>query len=160
MRIFARGLAVAVVSSLALSASGFLFPSPAHAATYYWDSNGTTAGAGATPNGTWGTSSYWNTSSAGGSGTFVTTSGSGDSLYFVAGPSASSGENPYTVTVTGTQAANSLTFQSSGAPTLSGTGIINLWGGGITVPQYSYGTTSQGSATISTTINLQAPQTW
>ena len=40
----------------------------------YWDANGTSAGAGATPTGTWGTSSYWNSDPTGGtSGSFVTT---------------------------------------------------------------------------------------
>src|SRR5208337_2857362 len=106
-------------------------PASARAATLYWDTNGGTAGAGDTPNGTWGTSSFWNNNSTGGSGTFVTTCGSADALYFVASPGTSSGENPYTVTVSGNQSASGLVFQSSGAPTLSGTGTINLWGGGI-----------------------------
>src|SRR5438128_1215488 len=40
-------------------------------AQLYWDSNGTTAGAGATPTGTWGTSTFWSTAS---DGTATTTS--------------------------------------------------------------------------------------
>ena len=100
---------------------------------YYWDTNGTAAGAGDTPNGVWGTSNFWNTDSTGGAnGTFATTTGSADFLYFVAASSGTSGENAYTVTVSGTQNADLLYFWSSGAPTLSGTGTINLWSGGIT----------------------------
>ena len=83
-----------------------------------------------------------------------------DDLYFVAGPGTSSGENPYTVSVSGNQYAHSLNFQSSGAPTFSGTGTINLGGGGINVPQYGYGTTAQGAVEILPQIVLQAPQTW
>ena len=134
----------------------------AHAQTsYYWDSNGTAAGTGDTPNGTWGTSNYWNSDPTGGTaGTFITTTGSADNLYFVVGPAANSGENAFTVTVSGAQYANSLTFQSSGAPTLAGTDPINLWGGGINVSQYAYGTTPQGAVTISAPIALQAAQTW
>jgi hypothetical protein len=37
----------------------------AHSANLYWDSNGSTAGAGATPTGTWGTNSFWNTTNNG-----------------------------------------------------------------------------------------------
>ena len=129
---------------------GFIFitgtlAADVRAASWYWDANGgTTAGAGDTPNGTWGTSSFWNSNSTGGSGTFTTTCGSSDTLCFVASAGTSSGENPYTVTVSGNQNASGLNFQSSGAPTLSGTGTINLWGSGITVPQYAFGTTRKG----------------
>ena len=133
----------------------------AHAQTsYYWDSNGTAAGAGATSTGTWGTGADWSTSSAGTTTTTLHTTTSADNLYFVAGPSSTSGTNVFTVTVSGTQSANSLNFQSSGAPTLSGTGTINLWSGGINVSQYAYGTTPQGAVTISAPIALHAAQAW
>ena len=132
----------------------------ANATTYYWDANGTTAGAGATPAGTWGASADWSTSSAGTVTTSLSVTTSADSLFFVANPSSTSGTNAFTVTVSGTQNVSSLTFQSSGAPTLSGTGTINLWGGGIGVSQYAYGTTPQGAVTISAPIALQAAQTW
>jgi len=132
----------------------------ADATNYYWDANGSTAGAGDTPSGTWGSSAFWNTNTTGGSGTFITTTGTGDDLSFIATPAANSGENPFTVTVSGTQDAHSLTFQSSGATTLSGSGTIDLWGGGISVPQIAYGTTSQGAVTISAAISLEAAQVW
>ena len=65
-----------------------------------------------------GRSTFWNSNSTGGSGTFITTSGSADNLNFIAAPAANSGENPYTVTVSGSQNANSLVFQSAGRATL------------------------------------------
>ena len=34
---------------------------PAFAADVYWDSNGNTPGAGATPTGVWGTDAFWGT---------------------------------------------------------------------------------------------------
>ena len=49
--------------------------------TYYWDSNGSTAGFGNTT-GTWGTSNFWNTDPAGGAGTFTTTTTSADTVNF------------------------------------------------------------------------------
>ena len=71
-------------------------------AQLYWDSNGTTAGAGATPTGTWGTSNFWNTDSLGGAaGAFQTSTLNTDNLFFVAAPGAASGNNAYVVTVSG-----------------------------------------------------------
>jgi fibronectin-binding autotransporter adhesin len=132
---------------------------PAHAGTWYWDSNGGTAGAGASPSGTWGTSSFWTQSSAGTTATSLDTTTSADTLYFVASPGTNSAENPYTVTVSGSQSANALLVQSSGSAALTG-GTVNLWGGGINVSQYAYGTTSQGAVNISSPIVLRAGQTW
>ena len=55
-------------------------------------------------------------------------------------------------------------FQSLGALAFNtaGTGGINLWGGGITVPQYADAgdTLAQGAVTISVPIILKANQTW
>jgi len=115
----------------------------ARAAIYYWDTNGSTAGAAGVPSGT-GDTINWSTDSAGTANVSPHTTTASDNLYFVAGTSATSGSGAYTVTVNLTQAANSLTFQSSGAATLSG-GTVNLLGGGITVLQYAYGTTPQGT---------------
>ena len=130
------------------------------AGTYYWDANGTAAGAGDAPGGIWGSSPYWSTSLAGTASTTAYTTTSSDNLYFVAGPGATSGEDSFTVSVSGSQNANSLTFQSSGAPTLGGTGTINLWSGGVTVSQYAYGSTPPAAVTISAPVSLQASQTW
>ncbi len=131
----------------------------AKAGTYYWDANGSTAGAGASPSGTWGADAFWNSNSAGNSGTFITSPGSDDSLYFVAGPAVDSGANAFTVSVSGTQVAKALTFQAFGAATLSGS-TVNLSGGGITVSPYAYGIVPTGPVTISTPLALQAAQTW
>ena len=130
------------------------------AGTYYWDVNGSTAGAASAPSGTWGTGSTWTTNSSGTSITLVLTTSSTDSLYFVAGAGAASGNSAYDVTVNGNQNAYSITFASSGAAMLSGTGTINIGAGGITVPVDAYGSTSQGAVDISTSISLQGSQTW
>jgi autotransporter-associated beta strand protein len=130
------------------------------AASLYWDSNGTTAGAGSTPTGTWGTSMFWNTDSTGVAAPGVTTTTSADDLFFVADPSATSGNSTYTVTLSGTQAANSITFQSSGAQTLSGGTAINLGAGGLVGSQFAYGSTARGTVTIGSAVALQASQSW
>lgn len=138
----------------------------AQATPYYWDANGTTAGAGSAPTGTWGTDSFWNTDSAGGSGTFVSSLTSSDDAYFSAGPSATSGNSAYTVTVSGTQSANSIVFQSSAnaaapnAATIITGGTINLGAGGITASQYAYGTTNRGSVSVDSAVVLQASSTF
>ncbi|MGD0898597.1 MAG: hypothetical protein ABR915_12220, partial [Thermoguttaceae bacterium] len=54
-----------------------------------------------------------------------------DDLYFVAGPSGTSGAGAYTVTVNGTVSADSLNFQASGATAISGGTLLNLYAGGI-----------------------------
>ena len=133
----------------------------AYAASYYWDTNGAAIGAGDSPSGTWTASSSWSTSLAGTSVVTHTTTAS-DALYFVANPANNSGENAYSITVSGAQYANSLTFQSSGSATLSaGTAdSIILGGGGITLLQFAYNSTAQGAVTISTPIALSASQTW
>ena len=92
-----------------------------HAANRYWDSNGDTAGAGATPAGTWGSDSFWNTLDGTGTGVFSTAVGTGNVALFSAGTDA---VNAYTVTVSGTQAAQGVGIQD-GTVTLSG-GVIAL----------------------------------
>jgi len=149
--------------ALALAA---LLPVQLFAAVLYWDSNATTTGAGGTPTGTWGTSNFWNTDATGGAaGAFQTATVNTDDLYFVAGPGAASGNSNYTVTVSGSQFANSLNFQASGNTTISGGTLITLGDGtsghgGINIPQYAYGTTNNGAVTISTALTLNNTQTW
>ena len=128
----------------------------------YWDGNGTTAGAGNTTallNKVWGTDAAWNSDAAGVTNTFTASTTSSDDLFFVAAPGAASGAIAFNPTVTGTQAANSITFQSSGAQTLSG-GTINIGAGGITGAQYAYSTTNRGTVSISSALALQANQSW
>ena len=156
-------------SLLHAASSALLSMTFASAATLYWDSNGTaTAGAGVTPTGTWGSSVFWTTDSTGanvGAPTLISATTNADDLFFVAGPGAASGNNAYTVTVSGAQVANSLTFQASGATTVSGGTSITLGNGnpaagGITMNTNAFGSTAQGAATISTAIVLNNSQTW
>ncbi|MCX6962638.1 MAG: hypothetical protein NTZ08_09345 [Verrucomicrobia bacterium] len=117
------------------------------AANLYWDSNGATAGAGATPNGTWGVNSFWNTAAAGTAGTFSTGMTQADDGYFSAGTDAI---NAYTVTVNGTQAAGNLFFQE-GTPTLTG-GTIAL-GAAKTLTAVA---TLNGTATIASALTVNS----
>lgn len=91
--------------------------------TLYWDVNGSTAGAGgASPNGTWDSSTTnWNNAAA----------GDGDALAWASGGAAtfsagSDATGTYTIAVSGTQSASQITFED-GSPTLTG-GQVNLTG--------------------------------
>ena len=120
----------------------------ASAQVLYWDTNAKTAGAGATPTGTWSTSSSeknWNSSSAGTNKPVAWTSGR--DARFSAGTDATSS---YTVTVSGTQNVSSITVQE-GSPTFDG-GTINFSDAtpGLTIASGStvtFGTTALTSST-------------
>jgi hypothetical protein len=112
----------------------------------YWDANGATAGSGATPNGTWGSSAFWSTNSAGTVATGAYTAGS--NVFFSAGTDATT----YTVTVSGSQNANGITFQS-GTATLS-SGTLGIGTGGITLASTS------GDASIGSNVRLTDTQAW
>ncbi len=94
------------------------------AQTLFWDTNGNTAGAGATPSATWstsgGTNKKWSTDSLG----TVTTANwtSGADAVFSAGTDAI---NSYTVTLSGSQNVSSINVQE-GSPTFSGGTAINF----------------------------------
>lgn len=97
--------------------------------TLYWDTNGSTTGAGSSPSGTWSTSSSdknWSTSADGN----VTTKAwsAGAIAVFSAG---TNGTGSYTVTLSGTQSAAGLNVQE-GSPTLSG-GTLSLTGSAPTI---------------------------
>jgi autotransporter-associated beta strand protein len=86
----------------------------------FWDRNGSTAGAGTTPTGTWNTTTAnWNTNSGGTTANETFTSGS--VATFSAGTDAT---GTYTVTVSGTQNTSRINIQE-GTPTFSG-GTINF----------------------------------
>ena len=146
---------------LSLLAGAMLAASPALGNTpLYWDTNGTTSGAGATPTGTWGTNAFWNTDPTGGAaGTFQTATSLSNDLYFVAGPGAGSGNSQYVVTVNGSQSAAGLYFQSSGTAVLSG-GTINLGGDGINVGAVAYPAVPQAPVVILPSVTLAANQVW
>jgi fibronectin-binding autotransporter adhesin len=121
------------------------------AANVFWDVNGATAGTGATPNGTWdGVNVFWSTTSAGNVAPGLTTVGAANDGFFSAGTDAI---GIYNVTVSGTQLANSLTFQE-GTPTLTG-GTVQLTkatsSSGL-VGSIVAASTLNGTATVSSTI--------
>jgi autotransporter-associated beta strand protein len=90
----------------------------------YWDTNGSTSGAGSTPTATWSTSASnkdWTTNAFGTSSTIQWTDGS--NANFSAGFDAT---GPFTVTVSGTVSAANL-IVLMGNPTFTG-GTINLGG--------------------------------
>lgn len=125
------------------------------AQTLYWDANSTTAGAGATPTGTWsrtGTANRkWTTNAAGTATTAVWTAGR--DAVFSAGTDA---VNAFTVTVSGTQTVSSITVDE-GTPTLTSgtlsfsdaTPDINI-GAGRTLNFSSALTSSTGNLNINT----------
>lgn len=115
-------------------------------AQLYWDSNGATPGAGATPTGSWGVNAFWSTDSAGTIATGAYTPGS--AVVFTAGTDA---VNSYTVGLTGTQSASGITFQSPGAVTVSGGTSLQIGSGGVTATT---------NVTISSPTFITANQTW
>jgi autotransporter-associated beta strand protein len=122
---------------------------PARAqSTYYWDTNGTATTAAAVT-GTWGTSAFWSTDSTGASATAAWVAGS--NAVFSAGSNATTG----TVTVSGTIAVNSITFDDPIAVTVSGGTALTL-GNGTTSGIFA---TANGANTVSTAINLHAATT-
>ena len=123
-----------------ISLSGMAALPTARAATVYWDSNGTVAGAGTAPAGTWGASAFWNATAAG----TTTTPGawvSGNIAVFSAGTDATGG---YTVTLSGTQTIGGLTVEE-GIPTISG-------GTALAINAASTPFNITGTATISSSI--------
>ncbi len=118
----------------------------AFSADLYWDTDGATAGAGgATPSGSWATNgTTWSTDPTGATATSALTTSALNNLFFSAGTDAT---GSYTVTLTGTQNAKSLTFEE-GAATLTG-GSLSLTSGGITVLAGSGNPTISSNLTIS-----------
>lgn len=109
-------LAAAAFGAVALAAVW------ASAADLFWDTNGPTPGSGSAT-GTWGPDAFWNTDPAGGGdGTFTTDTTADDNLLIAAGTNGTGG----TITVSGVQSANSITFRNDVAVTISGGTRINL----------------------------------
>jgi autotransporter-associated beta strand protein len=124
----------------------------------YWDTNGggttgTTSGTNGN-NGTWGTSNFWNTSSTGDAGTFTNTTNNTNDVHFAAGTNSTGAS---TVTVSGTQDANSIFFEEANI-TLSG-GTVRLGAGGGANPGiYNLNAgVSPGQPVISSALVLAAP---
>ncbi len=97
--------------------------------TRYWDTNGSTAGAGTTPSGTWGADAFWSSDSTGNAVTANPTTTFLDTLNFSAGTDAT---GAYMVTVNGNQNAKQLNIQE-GIMTLSGGNVFLGTSGGINV---------------------------
>jgi fibronectin-binding autotransporter adhesin len=106
------GAAVAVAAAMA-------WPGAARAEVKFWDINGTgTESGGPSPAGTWDTTlSNWNTDPAGGAAGVVGPFVSGDDAVFSAGSDAT---GAYTVTITGTQTAASISVRSGTAQFVGG----------------------------------------
>jgi len=141
------------IRSFVIASSALLCIASAEAqSTLYWDANGSTAGSGDTPAGTWGTDNFWNTDSAGGAGTFSTATTSTSNLFFSAGTDA---VNPYTVGLgAGTREARLVTFED-GTATLNN-GTLSLGNqGGITVTANTV-----TGATISSGLTISGAQTF
>ena len=129
-------------------------------AQLYWDTNGTTAGAGGTPTGTWGVDNFWNTDSTGGAaGAFQIPTLGTDVVVFSAGTDA---VNPYAISLnSATQNARLVTFKD-GSVTLN-TGTLSLGNnGGLTVSSSTAtGPTISSGLTISgmQSFNVDASRT-
>jgi len=138
---------------LFLLGSSLLATTLSNAATFYWDSDSTTAGFGNT-DGTWGTDTFWSTVADGTGATANTTTTSLDDLNFGTATDGYTGGR--TVTVNSTQLARLLTFgAASGSVALTG-GTISLGtGGGITVAAGA-----ANDATISSDLTISGSQTF
>ena len=143
---------------LALATTALLLNHPATAATLYWDTNGTTAGAGATPTGIWGTNTFWTTDSTGASATTAYTANS--DVVFSAGTDAVSA---YTIGLSANQSVSSITYANAGASiwsgssanrdlTLNGNITLNAGAGALTI-----GNTAANSNIAA---RIGADQTW
>ena len=115
----------------------------AHAQPLYWDANGATARAGATPAGTWGTDAFWSTDPLGLTATAAWISGR--NAVFSAGSDAA---GAFTVTVSGTQTAAGMTIEE-GTVTIA-VGAVALATGNLTV---------NSGATLSTDSSLRITST-
>lgn len=138
---------VAVVALPALLAS------PVLAQSRYWDANGTVAGAGVTPNGTWGTDNFWNTDPVGGAGTFSSALSSSLIGVFSAGTDAT---GSYAVSLNGTQLAQAININYGNSFTLTN-GVLALTrtaSSSTTTGAINTASTMTGTAEIASTIQL------
>ncbi len=91
----------------------------------YWDANGVAANSGTTAAGIWGTDAFWNDSSTGTGGTITAITTNADNVFFSSGTNYT---GTFTVTINGSQTANSVAFQE-GQVTLNGGSSLTLSGG-------------------------------
>ena len=119
----------------------------------YWDLNGTTAGFGATPTGTWGLSvSNWNGVAAG-TGTKAVWVSPANAIF-----NADTATNAFTVTIVGTQTVYSVQVLT-GNPTFNGGGL-NFTGTGTYYSNYVAAGQTATFNTPFTSHGLGAPDKW
>ncbi len=142
--------------SLLVLVAFFFAEAPLFAATLYWDTNGSTLGA-TTATGTWiNAGTTWSTDSTGLSAIGSTTTSILDSLVVSAGTEVTGTSS---ITISGAQAANSLTF-NNGTVTLAGTAgnSLTLGSGGLTMNSTLNGTLTFNSTL--TSVILSGSQAW
>ncbi|MCF7786516.1 MAG: autotransporter-associated beta strand repeat-containing protein [Prosthecobacter sp.] len=150
-RFHRSGLFKTLVGLLAVALSAF---HSAQAATFYWDTDGATAGSGAAT-GTWSSagSTAWSTDATGSTALGTVTTANTDDLFIAAGTNGTTG----TITVSGAVLTNSITFDDPVAVTISGGTSITLGGGGGTGTGIFQ--TANGANVTSTSVILGASST-
>jgi autotransporter-associated beta strand protein len=147
-------------ATVALAALLTQFAAPsAFPATYYWDTDGTTAGFGNVA-GTWGIDAFLSTNAAGGASTiFTANSTTNDVLNFGTG-SLALGATAAGMTVSGAVSVNRINFgfaQHSPAVTLSG-GTITLGGASpVIAPSATNGTTISSDILLAADAQFNTP---
>ena len=146
-----------VLAGVLAAAVGGALTGETRATSYYWDINGATANVAGAVTGTWdGINAFWNDASTGTGGTPVAVTSSADDLFFSSGTVYTTG----TVTIAGTPAASSITFNAGQniILTLSGGTSLTLGGTGVNsgILILTGNTTAK---TISTPIILNAAST-
>lgn len=133
----------ATIAAAALTVS---LPGLAQAAVYYWDGNGTTAGAGSAPTGTWNTAlTSWTTDSTGTIAPVAWVDGANTAV-FAAGTDAVSA---YTVTVASGVTTSAIVIEEVGTLVMNG-GTVTIGGG--TIDASAIGTTTGKTVTVSTAL--------
>jgi len=125
---------------------GLCLGQAAHAATYYWDTNDSTAGFGSA-SGTWGTDAFWSTDLTGTTSTANTTINTADNVNF------GTASNPLVVgnNLFGPTTAQGFLNMTFGNPTGAGNGI-GLTGGTLNLASTSTITTNFNANIISTVL--------
>ena len=138
---------------LAITGSAVLTISYSHAATLYWDVNGSTANF-STVVGAWnGTSSFWNTDATGGAGGSLSALTTAADDIVISQATTNTGS----ITTTGAQVASSITFAPNVGPTTTITGTaITIGGTGALSGVFQQ---SSGANTISAGLTLNSANT-
>ncbi|MEI7683482.1 MAG: autotransporter-associated beta strand repeat-containing protein, partial [Planctomycetota bacterium] len=118
-------------------------------ATLYWDTNSIAAGS-SSATGTWGTSNFWTTDSAGVANTFRIATTRADDVVFSAGTNGGTG----TVTLNGAQAAKGVTIRDATATLTFSNGPLNLYANGLTV------NAGVNTPIINSNVVINGDQTW